>query len=94
MLPDAYLSHAIPGRLRVKIPSKKGDSCYFDDVHTLMSEYEGIEKVVVNALTASVLVIHAVDSKKIAAYAERNNLFRMEDVKPFEKQTYISQKVS
>jgi len=94
MLPDAYLSHAIPGRLRVKIPSKKGDSCYFDDVHTLMSEYEGIEKVVVNALTASVLVIHAVDSKKIAAYAERNNLFRMEDVKPFEKQTYISRKVS
>lgn len=94
MLPDAYLSHAIPGRLRVKIPSKKGDSRYFDDVCTQMSGYEGIEKVAVNALTASILVIHAVDSKKIAAYAERNNLFRMEDVKPFEKQTYISRKVS
>jgi hypothetical protein len=94
MLPDAYLSHAIPGRLRVKIPSKKGDSCYFDDVHKQMSGYEGIASVAVNALTGSVLVIHTVDFRKIAAYAERNNLFRMEDVKPFEKQTYISRKVS
>ncbi len=94
MLPDAYVSHVIPGRLRVKIPSKKGDARYFDDVHKQMSGYEGIARVVVNALTASVLVIHELNSRKIAAYAEQGNLFRIEDVKPFEKQTYISRKVS
>jgi hypothetical protein len=94
MLPDAYLSHAIAGRLRVKIPSRKGNSRYFDDIFTQMSAYEGISRVVVNALTGSVLVIHTLDSRKIAAYAERHNLFRLEDVKPIEKQTYISRKVS
>lgn len=94
MLPDAYVSHVIPGRLRVKIPSKKGDARYFDDVHKQMSGYEGIARVAVNSLTASVLVIHELNSRKIAAYAEQSNLFRIEDVKPFEKQTYISRKVS
>lgn len=74
-LPDAHLSHLAPGRLRVKIPSKKGDVSYFAYLGKKLSSLDGVEKVKVNPLIGSVLFIHTVDSKMIAEYARANNFF-------------------
>jgi hypothetical protein len=94
MLPEAYINHIIPGRLRVKIPLKKRDTGFFEDIYQSLSACEGIKTVEVNPVTGSVLVIHMLDSKKIAAYAEEHNLFRIESVNYLQKQTYVSRKIS
>jgi hypothetical protein len=74
-IPDAHLSHLAPGRLRVKIPSRKGDITYFASLGKKLSKLDGVEKVEVNPVTGSALFIHTVDSKKIDEYARANNFF-------------------
>jgi hypothetical protein len=94
MLPEAYISHMISRRLRVRIPSRKGDVLFFGEMHKKLSCFDGIERVEVNALTGSVLLIHAVDLREIADFARQNNLFSILDTKIYRKQTYVSRKIS
>jgi hypothetical protein len=94
MLPEAYISHMISRRLRIRIPSRKGDVLFFGEMHKKLSCFDGIERVEVNALTGSVLLIHAVDLREIADFARQNNLFSILDTKIYRKQTYVSRKIS
>jgi hypothetical protein len=94
MLPEAYISHMISRRLRIRIPSRKGDVLFFGEMHKRLSCFDGIERVEVNALTGSVLLIHAVDLREIADFARQNNLFSILDTKIYRKQTYVSRKIS
>ncbi|MBM2837634.1 MAG: uncharacterized protein HW415_259 [Deltaproteobacteria bacterium] len=77
MLPDAYLSHQTSGRIRVKIPSKKGDDGYFKNANTLFQQYKGIDRTEVNPVTGSILIIHSGNSTSVMEFAETNNLFRL-----------------
>ena len=96
MIPDAYLSHQTSERLRVKIPSKKGDSAYFLSLKQQASKYNAIEAIEVNPLTASVLFIHNLNKEAIAGFAEENKLFRLVE-KPKESSgdsTSLSKQIS
>lgn len=55
---------------------------------------EGIENVEINAVTGSVLLIHALASAKITEHAEKHNLFRIEGAKTYHNQTVVSKKIS
>lgn len=85
MLPEAYVGHMTTERLRIKIPSKKGDKAYFLSLKDKLSQFSklpGIQKIEVNPLTGSILVLHALDIKNleintIAQYTEINGLFRL-----------------
>lgn len=85
MLSDAYITHATPERVRIKIPDRKGDSAYFSLLKEKLaglSELPGIQRVEVNPLTGSLLIIHtldlqALDLEMIAQYSAFNNLFRL-----------------
>lgn len=71
----AYIAHSTSDRLRIKIPSKKGDTRYF---HTLKERFQclqGIERVDVAPFTGSVLFAHKTDPKTIAVFAGANGLF-------------------
>jgi hypothetical protein len=94
MLPQAYISHSIPRRIRIKIPSKKGNQSFLSSVKDHFGGLVGIETVEINTVTGSILLIHALDSVKIAEYAEKHNLFRIESMKTDHKQTFISRKIS
>jgi hypothetical protein len=71
---DAYVSHLSPGRLRVKIPSRRGEEIFFSEVRTQFSSLQGVQEVVVNPLTGSVLVIHSVDQQTVAGLLQASNL--------------------
>ncbi len=71
----AYVGHLSPGRLRVKIPSRKGDTDFFSSIQLQLSGLPGIESVNVNPLTGSVLLIHSTDAHLIIDYAGANNFF-------------------
>lgn len=77
MLPDAYLSHMTSGRLRVKIPSRKGNISYFASLGEKLSGLDGVEKVKVNPLTGSALITHNANRAMIAEYAMANDLFSL-----------------
>ena len=76
-IPRAYISHRGPGRLRVKIPSKKGDTAYFSEVKKLFADCKGVKEYKTNPVTGSVLFVHEVDIKAITEFAEGNRLFKL-----------------
>lgn len=85
MLPDAYITHAIQGRVRIRIPDRKGDAAYFSSLRdklAALSELPGIQRVEANPMTGSILVTHTFDPQTldlglVAQYSEFNNLFRL-----------------
>jgi hypothetical protein len=81
-IPDAFLSHRISGRARLKIPSKKGDFHYFKSAKEQLPKCNGIETVEVNSMSGSVLIIHASDIEKIAEYARNSNIFNLKNNRP------------
>ena len=80
MLPPALISHRTTGRLRVKIPSKKGDGAFFQSLKERFSILEGINAIEINPLTGSMLILHSSDERTIAGYALANNLFMLQEL--------------
>lgn len=81
-IPDAFLSHRISGRARLRIPSKKRDFYYFRSLKEHMSECRGIETIEVNPVSGSILIVHASDIDKIAEYARDRNIFNLKNDTP------------
>lgn len=77
MIPWAFVSHKTSERLRIKIPSKKGDVGYFALLGESFSSAEGLpERVDVNILTGSVFLKEkGIDADAVLGYAENNGLF-------------------
>jgi hypothetical protein len=97
MLPEAFITHMAAGRLRIRIPSKKGEMTYFTSLKDQISGLPGIEKIEVNSLTGSVLVLHnlpvqEIDLKTLAGYSKAGGLFRLEAPNGAEKP--VSEKIS
>lgn len=79
MLPAAHISHLTKGRMRIKIPSKKGDHNYLLSLEKRFADFEGIKTMKINPVTESLLFIHSSDAGAIAAYALTNDLFILEE---------------
>jgi hypothetical protein len=82
MLPEAQLVHVSPGRVRIKIPSKRGDGGFFSSLRDQLAKFPMVRNVEVNPLTGSVLVRHNfngadVDYKAISDYTELTGLFKL-----------------
>lgn len=78
MSPEAYLAHSVPGRLRLKVPSMRGDQAYFERLGAVLSQRAGVDAVVINAATASVLIGHdGLDAGELGRLGEEAGLFRL-----------------
>jgi hypothetical protein len=89
-VPDAYVEHQIPGRVRVRIPSKRKDAEYFSSLTAHFSRLAGVEAVTVNPLTGGMLLIHTTELEAISGYAKEKSLFHIGQVK---KQQPVSKSV-
>jgi len=78
MIPEAYIVHKVNDRLRIKVPSKRGDKSFFASVEEKFSKHAGGETVVVNPDTASVLFLGRFTAKHIAEVAQQSDLFKLE----------------
>jgi len=78
-VPSASIRHRMAGRLRLKIPERKGDPAYFTALAQAFSEFPGIRNVEVNPETGSALFLHSADHDAIVAYAEGKELFRVSE---------------
>jgi hypothetical protein len=79
MLPQAIVSHRTAERLRIKIPSRKGDGAFFSTVKQSLERDLKYRLLKVNALTGSVLIVDSgVDLEALADRAARAGLFILE----------------
>ncbi len=85
MLPQAYIAHQSSGRLRIRIPEKRGDSSYFSHVQNTLKNSRA--RIRVNVLTGSILVEDSLDLRKIPIKAREEGLF---DCKPLSKNQEVS----
>lgn len=76
MLPEAHVSHQSAKRLRIKIPSHKGDWDYFQSLGKKLVKYQDFDVLQLNPVTGSVLLLdERLDVAGIEAYASENGLF-------------------
>ncbi len=75
MIPDAHVSHGMARRLRIKIPSKKGDVSYFSTLRERLASCPGIEEIRVNPQTGSALISYECDRKALVEFARENGCF-------------------
>ena len=80
---DAYVSHLSSGRLRVKIPSKKGNVVFFSSLKDQLSSLPGVENIEVNPVTGSILLIHSLDSESVADFLKAQQLLKVRPGKDF-----------
>lgn len=77
---DAYVVHALPGRVRLRIPEKKNNHEYFSSLFNLMSKCQGLEKLVINPTMGSILIKydHA-NTGDLDKFLEKNNYFCIQE---------------
>lgn len=77
-LPRAHVSHVATGRLRVKIPQKRHDEAFFARAAERLLQWDSVERVEVNPLTASVLVFFTDLMELFAENALKNDFFSVD----------------
>lgn len=69
-----YLTHQIPGRARLKVPARRRDRRFFDEVAKGFSSCPGVSAVEADPRTASLLVRHTSPWEAIVDSARRSGL--------------------
>jgi hypothetical protein len=68
----------MPGRMRVKLPAKKGDSAYLQRIVEEYGSRPGISRVLASPETGSVLFLHDLEKNRIMEHLGSSSLFRLE----------------
>lgn len=90
MISEAYVSHRMSGRFRIKVPSRRGDVAYFSALQEKLSECPGVKEVTASPQTASALVLHDCGTPQVFAYAKKNELFVRREQAPPQKTLFDS----
>jgi hypothetical protein len=78
-LPAAHIGHWTADRLRIKIPSQKGETAYFSTVGEALHRDMPKAGIEINPVTGSVLLKgHTVDASAIASTGKKTGLFVLE----------------
>jgi hypothetical protein len=79
MTPSAHLVHRAPGRIRIRVPSRRHDGEYFKTLSENLKSVSGASHVVTNALTGSILILHTAELALdvLANYAFKEGLFEL-----------------
>jgi hypothetical protein len=81
MISNAVIAHASTGRLRIKIPSQKGNLVALKSRGDQLAACPGILSIEVNPGTGSILLIHQTTVREIAEYARSKDLFSLQEQK-------------
>jgi hypothetical protein len=74
-LPRAHVAHRIPHRLRVEVPSRKGDRPYFERVAQRLAGHASVRSVRPSPRTASVTIEHDGQAQDVAQLARELDAF-------------------
>jgi hypothetical protein len=77
MIPVAHCVHRTATRIRIRIPSRKGDKTFFTSLQEQLGQFEQVTGSKVNHLTGSVLIFYTGNFTAIAEFAESRNIFSL-----------------
>jgi hypothetical protein len=77
VLPVAYIEHRIPGRLRLRVPERRGDVAFFERVVGVLSQLSDVTQLDGSPLTASIRIRHSGALETITAAALKEGLFEI-----------------
>lgn len=78
-LPIARLVHTMPGRARLRIVERRGDTAFFTTIAAGLSAVSGVYRVDVRPLTGSIVIAHGPPIARIGAAAEQAGLFALDE---------------
>jgi hypothetical protein len=79
-LPRAFVSHATPGRIRLRVPEMRNQANYFANLRERLTSIEGLRALTTNVRTASVLIEHTGHAPDLAEAGVRLELFTLGQV--------------
>jgi hypothetical protein len=83
MVPIAHVSHRTPERMRIRIPLRKGDADYFARLEKSLTDRFNFQKLTVNHLTGSILIVDpSIDPAAVADHGRENELFDLQVLQP------------
>lgn len=74
-LPRAEIEHRIPGRMRLRVPAKRGDAGFFQKAEAVLAGMPGVRSARADPRTAGILVEHDGDGVAVLAAAREQDLF-------------------
>ncbi len=77
MPPTAFIAHQLPGRLRIVVPSKKGEAGFFANLVPRLTVMPNVMRVKANPMTGSILIAASSPSDALADTLERNGLLHI-----------------
>lgn len=96
MIPVAHIEHHLPGRVRLRIPSKRGEATFFERVVKELSKHPAIWELVASPLTGSITLQYSEPLQAIVDAALDLTLFETGQPKPSAKagETMRSERLS
>jgi len=74
------VEHMMPGRIRLRFRSRRGETEFFQQLVTFLSEISLVDEVDANPLTGSVLIRHSASPEQIAFLAAQSGLLPAQDL--------------
>jgi hypothetical protein len=75
MVPVASIEHQLPGRVRLRVPSKRGDVPFFEKVVRELSKHPSLRELTASSLTGSITMHYCEPLQSITAAASEGKLF-------------------
>jgi Heavy metal associated domain 2 len=76
-LPVAFVSHSVPGRVRLRIPTMRHQDEYFARLRDKLTTVPGLKRLTTNTRTASVLLEYTGEIEPIEALGTRLGIFEL-----------------
>jgi hypothetical protein len=77
-LPPAFVSHQVPGRVRLRVPTMRHQEPYFARMREQLAGVPGLRRLTTNTRTASVLIEYVGDLEALDQLGSRLSLFKLE----------------
>jgi len=82
MIPVAYIEHQLPGRVRLQVPSRRGDVPFFERVVRELSKHPAMHELTATPLTGSITLHYFEPLHPIIAAAADQRLFETSRLEP------------
>jgi hypothetical protein len=76
-LPQAFVTHQIRGRIRLRVPAMRNQTAYFENLRQRLSTLPGLRRLTTNTRTGSVLIEHTGEIEALESIGPRLDLFEL-----------------
>lgn len=77
VLPQAFVTHRMQGRVRIRVPAMRNQAAYFENLRQRLATLPGLRRLTTNTRTGSVLIEHTGEIGELEALGQKLELFQL-----------------